>query len=419
RHLVAWLLLVVAWVNMHSLFLVGVNLVLAGLLGVVLSMLMTTVRPCAVAPGRRPLLVSLAVAVVLGLLAALFNPDGPVALLRFFESSGNSAMWRVTDEWSHFTPFSPEDSEDVPWIAWLLADIVMAAFLVTALAAFVDYVRRPSEERLRRFSPVLFGISLAAVAAMLAAIRFLWLGWLPALYALRWLALVLPARPVAVAGLGWLAALGVLALAVRFLGIAPLETVVARFAAAPSEWLTLPYRSHKYYAEGVHFLQRTHLDGNVFNVYWMGGFLGYWRGPANRTFIDGRTEHYDVSVFDDYAAIGALADPKGGGTVLDALDRRGVDLFFGVGFQGSWHPLFTTPFLERAPGWLLVSRSFRHAIYLRDVPRNAERLARVAAFYAAEGVPFDPARGLDPDRVVRERPDFAVRERLVVPQHAD
>lgn len=196
------------------------------------------------------------------------------------------------------------------------------------------------------------------------------------------------------------------------------EQVVSRFAPAPRDWLATPYRSHKYYGEGVYFLQRTGLAGNVYNAYWTGGFLGYWRAPRLRTFIDGRTEHYGVDVFRDHAAIAGLHEVPGADSILELLDRRGVDIFFGVGYPGSWHPMMLTPYLERAPGWLLVWRSFRAAIYLRDNSRNRDNLERVGRWYEAQGIPFDPRRGIDPDDLVQQHPDWAVRERLLVPAHA-
>jgi hypothetical protein len=63
--------------------------------------------------------------------------------------------------------------------------------------------------------------------------------------------------------------------------------------------------------------------------------------------------------------------------------------------------------LDSVPGWLLVSRSFRHGIYLRD------NLDRVAAYYRAEGVPFDRERGLDPSAVIRARPDWAMKRSML------
>jgi tetratricopeptide (TPR) repeat protein len=74
---------------------------------------------------------------------------------------------------------------------------------------------------------------------------------------------------------------------------------------------------------------------------------------------------------------------------------------------------YTTSHLERTPGWKMVFRNARSALYLRDHPRNAANLGRIAETYARGGVPFDPESGFDPDRVLRERPDWAIRHGLV------
>ena len=79
-----------------------------------------------------------------------------------------------------------------------------------------------------------------------------------------------------------------------------------------AEYLTLAYRSHKYYRESVHFLQATGVRGNLYNPYWMGGFAGYWLSPRLRTFIDGRTEHYDAEVFREHAAVQDLSSVRDG-----------------------------------------------------------------------------------------------------------
>jgi hypothetical protein len=64
-----------------------------------------------------------------------------------------------------------------------------------------------------------------------------------------------------------------------------------------------------------------------------------------------------------------------------------------------------------------VSRSLRHAIYLRENPRNRENLARIASYYAGEGVPFDTERGLDVGEVIRARPDWALAHGLLPRNH--
>ncbi len=158
----------------------------------------------------------------------------------------------------------------------------------------------------------------------------------------------------------------------------------------------------------MRFLAATQLEGRLYNRYTMGGYLAYRLAPRLRTFIDGRTEHYPPDVLSDYFRIANQVEVNPGETALEALDRRAVDLYFGVGLPVFGEHYYTTTRLEGAPGWRLVFRATGHAIYLRANERNRANLQRVAEYYAASGVPFDPERGLDPDRIVREVADWAI-----------
>jgi hypothetical protein len=106
-----------------------------------------------------------------------------------------------------------------------------------------------------------------------------------------------------------------------------------------------------------------------------------------------------------------------GESFTDVLDRRRVDLFFGLGWPSDRRRAgpraYSTVNLERAEGWLLVSRSRHHGIYLRADARNRENLRRIADYYAREGVPFDPESGLDVAVVIRTRTDWAMRNGML------
>src|SRR5262249_23533512 len=159
-------------------------------------------------------------------------------------------------------------------------------------------------------------------------------------------------------------------------------------------YLARPFDPEQYFDEGVRFLRESGVEGNLFNSYGQGGFLCFELAPRLRTFVDG-SMNFPPAVFDDYAHVNAQRGTVPVQPSLDVLERRGVDLFFGVGvpLAGSRGArptgLFTAANLERAPGWILVARSFRCAIYLRANARNRENLARIADFYARAGVPFD------------------------------
>jgi hypothetical protein len=248
---------------------------------------------------------------------------------------------------------------------------------------------------------------------MLVSIRFLWMCVFPLIYVLDGAAQIATKHRRGALAAAWALAFAGVLLAGSFSMGYGFSNLVARFARSPGEYFSMPFRSHKFHVEGVRFLADAQLEGNLFNSYAMGGFLGYWLSPRLRTFIDSRAEHYDNNVYLDYSAIIEMLARNDGETFLDILDRRGVDIFFGIGFQGWWHPVLTTDHLHAVPGWLLVSRSFRHGIYLRDNARNRDNLDRVAAYYASEGIPFDRKRGLNPSAVIRARPDWAMARSML------
>ena len=416
----AYTLLIGVWANFHSLFLVSLNLLIAALMGVALASGLAYFldgadeASQAHAVGRRRMATRLAVALMLGLFVALLNPRGIEQHLTFFSSTENTAIWLVTDEWSHFYPFDfGANHSTITRPMWLAVNAVILAFLIVATAAFVRFSKLSTCKALDDIDCVRFGLGLAAIVAMLISIRFLWMSVFPLLYVLHGI------KPLQVTGLrsalvaAWLMAIASVSMAVWFSVGYGFANLGARFGPTPDEYFSMPFRSHKFHTEGVYFLAETGLEGNLFNSYAMGGFLGYWLAPKLRTFVDSRAEHYGNDVYMDYSAVTEMLGRKPGETFLDVLDRRDVDIFFGIGFPGWWHTVFTTTHLDGVPGWLLISRSFRHGIYLRDSVANRKNLDRVAAYYAAEGVPFDRERGLDPSAVIRARPDWAMERAML------
>ena len=176
------------------------------------------------------------------------------------------------------------------------------------------------------------------------------------------------------------------------------------------------YDRWKYDGYAVRFLQDARLEGNLYNSYFMGGFLGYWLAPRLRTFIDGSL---DVSpgVVEDYLALqaGGLGHP--GFDATEALDRHRVDVVVGIGFPTTQTPgrpwRHTTMHLHERPGWVLVFRSMQSAVYLRRSERNRENLERVRTYYDREGIDFDPRVGVDVARIVDESPRWAIDYGLV------
>lgn len=417
--------LLVVWANCHTLFAIGPALLVAALLGCGARELLvryararraTTDVESADLFARR-----LGAALLLVLVATLLNPRGAEQHLTFFTSAESTALWVVHDEWAPFDPLDPDQyGPAMNGLTFATADALLAAFALAALVAGVRFLRAPSEATARALDPVLFGLGLAAIVATGVAVRFLWLSFFPLLYLLRVQRLSLPGEPAG-AWRSWCCATATAAIAAAYPywgGFREMAITVPRQWAA---YLATPYDTTRYFVQGVAFLAEAGLQGNLFNAYKMGGFLAWRLGPELQTFVDGRMNFTD-EVLRDYKMATLQRGARPGETFLDILARHDIDVFFGVGVptgpRNTEMTLYTTANLERAPGWKLVSRSLTHAIYVRDNERNRENLARVAAYYERADVPFDPARGLDVARVIRERPGWAVAHELVQPHFA-
>ncbi|HEX2484709.1 MAG TPA: hypothetical protein VHQ66_05390 [Myxococcota bacterium] len=416
RRVAAFAALCALWANVHSLVMVGLALVVAALLG--LGVEAALARAVATDPGRaarRLRARRLAAALALGALAALANPRGPAQHLTFLHSSRDTAVWQVRDEWIHFDPLSWRAGgyAENP-VAWALTDALALAFVGLAGGALARGWRRRDAAHLAAFDAQGFGLGLAAFAAILVSIRFRWLAFLPLLYGLRALPRAAPDRSGA-----WDAACAVasVALALAFHAAGGVQRWTGLLPQAPREYLARPHVARKYHAEGVRFLSDAGLEGRLFNHYWMGGYLGWWLAPRLRTFVDGRTEHYAPDVLEDAQAVsGRVGARRGETSHRDVLDRRGVDVFFGVGTvpvgAGIGLGVYTADHLAGDPDWVPVFRAVDQAIYVRRAAGRAN-LERAAAFYRERGVPFDPEVGFEPERVMREAPAFARAWRLL------
>lgn len=410
-------LLVGVWANAHTLFMIGPLLMLAALFGLAAQAglarwwVREPVSDDVAQRARR-----IAAALVLALLVALINPRGVAQHLAFVTASQHGAIYAVLDEWARFDPLAWTNYPvAVSAVAWALTDALLLAFVAVAAWVGIRFLRAPSREGLRELDLVGLALGAAGLVALLASIRFLWLSVLPLAWLLR------QGRGVfAAPAAGWLAAAASAGLAIAFPLWGGWSTAAALLPRDPSRWLAEPYTGERFHEEGIRFLEETGVEGNLFNTYEMGGFLCYRLAPRMRTFLDGSMNFPDA-VLREQHRVSVLRGVWPFESYLDVLERRGIDVFFGVGVPapetgGPGEGTYTTTNLEHAPGWLLVSRGMRHGIYLRDDERNRENLRRIAAWYREQGVPFDPVRGLDPDAVVAARPDWAVAHQLVPPR---
>jgi len=296
-------------------------------------------------------------------------------------------------------------------LEWALGVAVVGGFLVAAAIAGARFLQRSSPRSLERLAPVRLALGAASIVAFATSIRFLWLGVFAMVYALhvarlgRGLAWPHAARTACAS-----AAVG---LALVFPLASSYPIVLANLPTAPRDWLNAPYTPVKYPVTAVQFLCDAGLEGKLFNSYGDGGFLGYWLAPRLRTFVDSRTEHYTTEVLDAYLRIKKRRGSTDAGRILEGY---GIDVFLGTGYPTPHAPAgtdFTGAHLEGVPGWVLVSRSVSHAVWLRRNARNAANLARVSAFWARRGVPFDPGTGLDASLLVGEKLPWAVQRALV------
>jgi len=413
--------LLVVWANLHALFMIGPLLILAALAGVGVRIGLRRWAGLGAPAGELRRARRLAAALALGLVAALLNPGGIQQHLAFLTSSQAGAIFVVLDEWTAFDPLAPSNyAPAVSLAAWLLTDLLLLGFLAAALVVGVRLLRAPSQPRLEAADPVRLALGLAGALALLVSIRFLWMSVFPLLFLLRFQRLE-SAR--AAPRSAWVCAAASLAVALAFPLWGGFTTAAALFPRDLRAYLSDSYTGHRFFEPGLRFLEETGVEGRLFNAYPMGGILCYRLAPRIRTFVDGSL-NFPADVQRDYQQVNLQRGVWPFESHLDVLDRRNVDLYFGIGVPAGGtrtaaDGTYTTANLEQAPGWIPVSRSFRHAIYLRANERNRENLRRIAAYYESRGVPFDPERGLDPGAVIEARPDWAAGADLLPPAYPE
>ncbi len=404
------------WANAHPVFVLGILLVASAATGAAadwtLRRLAGDADTAAVSADRAR---RLGATVVLATLVSLLNPRGWQQLATFAVSARQERLWAVSDDWSQFDPFSLPDWEmRMSPLSWLATDLVLAAFLALALLGLSRLARRFDARAVADSDLPHLALGAAACTALLAAIRFQWLVVFPLLALARAFRRARDVRPRAAAASRF-ALVGLCA------GFPAAFVVGGGFEpgalAAPTDlraYALQAVATRKYHSQAVGFLRSAGLEGNLFCVYFLGGYTGYWLAPRLRGFVNG-TLNFPERVRRDYGAILEQRGAREGEDLLEALDRNEIDVFLGVGLPVGRHPngRHTTAHLEGAPGWIPVFRSLRSAVYLRANPRNEENRKRVAAWYSEAGVPFDDRRGLDVADVLRRRPDWALEQGLV------
>jgi len=405
--------LLLLWANLHSGFLLGPILLGAAIGGLLVGAAIgpPDARRADLLRARR-----LAWALGLGLAATLLNPDGVGQHLAYFRAGSETPeLARVADEWARVDLFRlPVANLPPSPLAWGLVWALLLSAAPVVAAGVLHRLRKVPSGRAPA-DPALAGIALVSLVGMLFAVRFLWLGIFP---------LLLVARSLRAAPGQGRRALAVAVVAVlivpAFVRSGDWRLISGTIPRSWSEYAG-PFLTAKYHVGSVWLMADAKLEGKLWNEYFLGGFLGYWLAPQAREFVNGSLN------LPREALAAQVALQRGEGLSPDEgflalLDRYEVDLFFGIGLpqvpraNRPW--LYSTGHLERAPGWIPIYRDLHGAVYLRVLPRNRDNLARVAAHYAREGVPFDEERGFDPAAVIRAAPDWAVAHGLVPPDFA-
>ena len=402
--------LFVLWANLHASFLLGLLLLGAATAGLVLAQ---PLRSPEQRSRDRAVAARLALVLGLGLLATLMNPNGPAQHIAYFAAGATTPeLGGIADEWRRLDLFAAPPANLPPSaLSWGLVWGLVALTPGAALLAAREWRHRADSDAAGA-GPAQIALAGASLIAMLAAVRFLWLSIFPLLLLAAWLPAARPSTRRAAAWAGSAAAL-LLVPGFVWLGDWPMIS-----ASMPRSWSRYaePYVADRYNGHAVWLLEDAGLEGNLFNEYYQGGFLGFWLAPGLRTFVNGSLNVPPEAV----EAHGAIRRHRGlapGEGMLELLDRNGVDVFMGTRLPQVPKPnrpgISTTAHLENAPGWIPVFRNLKSALYLRVNERNRANLERVTAYYARAGVPFDPIRGFEPERVIREARNWAIRHGLV------
>jgi hypothetical protein len=381
------------WANLHAAFPLGPLLVAGAAAGAALAR----------APAQRERALRLAATCAIAGVATLANPAGIGAHLAYFAAGEQTPeLARIVDEWARVNlfalPVPPRPPSPLAWaLAWGIA-------LGTAFALYRGLRGRSG----RALDPARLGAALVALALSLSAVRFLWLGVFPLLF----LAHAFGARSERAARaerLDWIPAAATLLLSGAFFALGDWPAIT-RGLPTTAVGYAKPYPVIKYYAHAIWLIADSGLHGHVYTDYFLGGFAGYWLAPDVRTTVNG-TLNVPIETFDAVSAIAQRRGLRPGEDLPALLDRLGVDVFLGIRLPDAGLPsrqwTATTAHLEHTPGWIPIFRNAESALYLRANERNRENLARIARYYADQGVPFDRERGFEICAVIRDAPDWA------------
>jgi hypothetical protein len=405
RRIAASVFVMLLWANAHALFALGPLLLCVALGAWLVTPVLTRTR--GFSPLERLWIKRLGSAISLGFLFALLNPRGISQHLSFVRSAQGDALWSVVDDWTPFDPFSWTPLRGaIPFATWIVTDAVFGLFIVLVIYLGIRFLRDPQKTPLTSLQLPLLGLAAASLVAVAVSSRFLWMAFFPILWLQRCLPVALPNTRRS--ALSW----GAAAVCVVVMLTFPNLRMLKEFGSGRMNWILEQNLKKAYPIEGVKFLSEAGLEGNLFARYSTSGFLGYWLSPRIQTLVNA-SMNFPPEAFEDYFAIVNKEGVRPGERWTDVLDRWDIDLFFGMGTPNPATFLYSTPDLEAETEWLLVHRSLDHAIYHRRAPNDSGNLARVAAFYSAQGIPFDTDVGLNLSAILSEHTQWAIDTRML------
>jgi hypothetical protein len=407
------LLLLVVWANAHSLFAVGLALLIATAAGVGLEAILARHTPGAQDPDRGARLRSLAALLVLGVLVTALNPRGFAQHATFFTESASGDIWLLRDDFLPWNPFRPvRKNIALGFYSWLVADALLLAFLATAGTATLRWLRERTPAALRALDLPHLALAAAGLTAMLVAARFHWLALFPLLYLLR--ALRLRAHDAAQVAWAWVCAGACAVVALGLPRGASVDSFERELRAEPAGYWRTPWLDARYCGPAMRFLRDEGLEGRMFHPFNLGGFLGYWLAPGLRTFIDGRLDHVPSEVLDDYLELRRASRLGYPLRIHELLEKWQVDVFVGTTFpstryaEGSW-----VDHVRRLGEWVPVYTTQTCAVLVRRNERNHRNLERAETWWALQGIPFSERDGPDVGLAIREKPHWATEQGLV------
>ncbi|MGE4652752.1 MAG: hypothetical protein AAEJ53_17845 [Myxococcota bacterium] len=402
------------WASLHAGFVLGPGLLAVSILALLLA---APLRSPAMRGIDRTRAGGLVAALVLGVAATLLSPGGYAAYVASVGAGSDmlSAV-AVVDEWrpTHLLSLPVANLPPSP-LSWCLLWALVVATALAVPRVLRGWRAEAGDAAGEQVDPVLLGLALTGTAMMILAVRFLWLAVFPLLFLVCLLRTLPPLRFVPPTPIRVVLALVPLLLVQGFLKYGDWPMISKGISGRWQDYAPA-YPPAKYHGHAVWLMGDAGLEGRLFARYSEGGFLGYWLAPAIRTATNGSLNMSEEA----FRSSLLLRERRGSEEHPDfsaLLDAQGFDLFLGLGLPvaGAENrpPTYTTNYLEGAPGWLPIFRNLDSALYLRLNPRNAANLQRIASYYAEQGVPFDPVRGFDLVRVLRESPAWSLRHALV------